>query len=186
MKYYHESSDPSQVLSIFPVKTFITEGSSSALWIQFRCLFSLLQSRSFSVFPSLHDHGAFEEYRSANDSETVPQSVFMMFPGYQISIVYFDSDSTEVCSFLHPVRWRPGRVRPIAGHVHSDQLNKVLSARLCGCTVLLFLFLINDHFVGICFETTDTLFLIKLSIYSFISGWVNGFLFCSVVYNLLL
>lgn len=79
-----------------------------------------------------------------------------------------------------------GGVRPTAGHVHSYQLNKVLSARLCGCTVSLFLFLINDHFVGICFETTDTLFLIKLSIYSFISRWVNGFLFCSVVYNLLL
>lgn len=100
--------------------------------------------------------------------------------------MYFDSDSTEVCSFLHPVRWRPVLVRPIAGHVHSDQLNKVLPARLCDCAVSLFLFLINYRFVEICFETTDTFFLIKLSIYSFISGWVNGFLFCSIVYNLLL
>lgn len=76
-----------------------------------------------------------------------PWQLLICFLLIRFTSYIFDRDTANVCSFFYILLCYTILVCPITGNVHSHLLNKVVFARFCNCTVSLFPFTIDDHFV---------------------------------------
>lgn len=136
-----EFSDPSEVSK----QKAIAEGiQCSITWLVVIGLFSLFQSDKFLLpSPWCWYFGRLSANCFVDCCSLCIDDVSFSLDLHHISL----TGTLQMCVLFYILLCYTILVCPITGNVHSHLLNKVVFARFCNCTVSLFPFTIDDHFV---------------------------------------